>query len=65
MDGKNFYKAGWVSSVDENNTSNYIYHYQTMASEKTILWFRLKMTDASGSVKYSAIRLVEASNHFR
>jgi len=62
LDGKNFYTAGYVSSTNENNnSSSYIFHYQTMANERTDIWFRLKIKDASGSVKYSEIRMVDMS----
>lgn len=59
-DGKNFYKVGSVDASDANG--NYDYHYQILSTEKTNLWFRLKITDPSGSVKYSAVRMVDMSN---
>lgn len=61
-DGKNFYTAGYVSSINGNNDAHYVYHYQIMANEKTNLWFRLKIKDLSGAVKYSTIRMVDMSN---
>jgi len=59
-DGLNFFAAGTISSkIDPDNSGNYLYHYEANATEKSRLWFRLKITDASGNVKYSNIKLVD------
>lgn len=62
-DAIHFSTAGSVPSiVNTDNTGNYIYEYQTAFNEKTKLWFRLKITDANGLVKYSSMKMVDMTN---
>ncbi|MBS1598938.1 MAG: choice-of-anchor E domain-containing protein [Bacteroidetes bacterium] len=59
IDGEKFVTAGNVSSLEENQNDNYIFHYLVSAGEKTKIWFRLKIKDASGMVKYSSVKMVD------
>jgi hypothetical protein len=63
IDGKNFSSTDSVSSSSENS-SDYTYHYRTLPTEKINLWFRLKINDFSGTIKYSAIRMVDMKNTY-
>jgi len=63
-DGNNFQPAGSVAAaVSADNSGNYFYQYQTTSSEKNILWFRLKITDLSGTVRYSQVKSVNLEDH--
>jgi hypothetical protein len=59
-DDIHFSATGTISSkIDPDNSGNYLYHYDANQTEKTKLWFRLKITDASGNVKYSTVKMVD------
>ena len=66
-DGRNFQAVTSVPSVATgNSTGKYQYRYDPLRNETGKLIFRLKQTDADGSVKYSVLRLVDLSkNHDR
>ncbi len=63
-DGKNFQAVTSVPSVATgNSTGKYQYRYDPMRNETGKLIFRLKQTDADGSVKYSVLRVLDLSKN--
>jgi hypothetical protein len=59
-DGINFSFAGSTPSVIGNKSQgNYYYHYITNKAQDGLLFFRLKIVDASSLVSYSEIRTVD------
>jgi hypothetical protein len=60
MDGNNFSAVGSLPSKIDNN-ADYSYSYSIQNDERKKIYFRLKITDAAGSVKFSEIKMVDMS----
>ncbi|HYF31936.1 MAG TPA: choice-of-anchor E domain-containing protein [Chitinophagaceae bacterium] len=59
-DGKNFYPVtSLASQTSANATGKYQHNYIPTRNETGKLIFRLRQTEADGTVKYSALRVVE------
>ncbi len=62
-DGRNFVKLAQIPAKPEANaTGSYSYQYGIGEEDKRKLIFRVKQTEQNGTVKYSALRIVDVGN---
>lgn len=62
-DGKSFSKvASFASNPGANQTGKYSFAYQVQATDKRKIIFRLKQVEQDGTLKYSALRIVDIKN---
>jgi len=64
-DGIHFKSAGNSPDVDANSSGNYSYHYPIAVADGVKIWFRLKITDLSGNIKYSNVKWIDLSDPSR
>lgn len=62
LDGLNFGVVGTVASTESMPESGYSFNYMADKNEKTLLYFRLKITAANGSISYSPIKTVDLAD---
>lgn len=51
-----------IASIADDDNLNYEYDYTLSALEKEDIYFRLKITNSSGQVKYSEIRMIDLND---